>query len=119
MSGSVPSARCGHTLTQVSPDRAVLFGGVEFLNRNVSFSFQHETVDPNFYVFNVNELTWSSIPELCCKPRAYHTVTFLSVGGIDSVVYVGGCFKKDNFFGKNISSRNCCFESSTKQAISA
>jgi hypothetical protein len=41
-------------------------------------------------------LTWSRIAEICCKPRAYYTATFLSVGGIDSIVYVGGCFKKDN-----------------------
>ena len=39
-------------------------------------------------------MTWSRIHELCCEPRAYHTATFLTVGGIDSIVYVGGCFKK-------------------------
>ena len=96
MLGTVPSARCGHSFTLVSPECAILFGGVELLKGNNSFSFHHETVDPNFYVFNVNQLTWDRIPELCCKPRAYHTATYLSLGGIDSIVFIGGCFKKDN-----------------------
>ena len=36
-----------HLYTLFSLNCAVLFGGIEFVNINVSFSFQHETVDPN------------------------------------------------------------------------
>ena len=101
MYGDVPSGRSGHSMTFLSRDCVVMFGGVRFPHResaNITVSpFAHFTDDEHFYVLNIDDLTWQQLP-ITSPSRAYHTATLLSLNNVQSVLIVGGFFKSTHFF---------------------
>ena len=63
--GKVPSARFGHTITMVSSNKIVMFGGA--IGDTKNFSFSNET-----YTLNISNKFWTKIE--CKKNNLYYYV---------------------------------------------
>ena len=91
--GDVPSARCGHTLTKINSQYALLFGGIELPNR---FSIDAESTemfkqvpsDGYFYLLNLASFNWLKLTEIKMDSRAYHSMTLCEK--LNALVLIGG-----------------------------
>lgn len=76
-SGTIPSPRTGHSLTMISNELAVLFGGITLDKREhgVEHVFQQTCRDGSFCLLNMDGYTWLSLSGKIA-PGAYHTAVF-------------------------------------------
>lgn len=84
-SGSIPSERTGHSLTLVSNNQVVLFGGIRMHKRDWGI-FERSCADGMIYILDVKERKWSKINEEL-PPRAYHAAAF---GQSNTLFITGG-----------------------------
>jgi protein phosphatase len=82
VSGDVPSARFGHTITGISKHKVVLFGGA--IGDLTAYETQGDS-----YIFNTQTRVWTKLPTLgpAPAPRAAHAATMLET--LQLVVYGG------------------------------